>query len=46
MNSAPLPPVNATGKLHNKNVTGGSSGIVENTQYIQLYITKPLIITI
>lgn len=43
MNNVPLPPLNATGKLHNKNVTGGSSGIVENTQYMQLFITKPKI---
>lgn len=43
MYKALVPPLIATGMLHNKNVNGGSSGIVENTQYIQLDITHPAI---
>lgn len=43
MNNAPLPPLKATGKLHIKKNSGDNWGMVENTQYIQLEITIPLI---
>lgn len=38
------PPQKAIGKLHSRNIIGGSPGIVENTQNMQLCINIPLII--